>query len=265
MDRIGYKGKREVSLAVLRSLHRQHIFKVPFENLDIHYGKEITLEVTSIYKKVVEQNRGGFCYELNLLFHTLLRELGFESRIIAARIFDGQGVIGPAFDHMCLRVALEQPWLVDVGFGDLFVQPITLQEDIIQTDGRNYFKVEKTAVDEYVLLMSAGNAHFCRKYTFRTQAQAVSGFAALCQDKQTNPNSYFVKNRVCTKPTRTGRITLFNQKLIHTDGERKRETLLEDEEQFTKVLREQFDLIIEEPLLTPPAPTTGPPRRKADA
>ncbi len=245
LDRIGYKGKQEVSLAVLRSLHGQHIFSVPFENLDIHYGKEISLDVTSIYKKVVEKKRGGFCYELNLLFHSLLRELGFESRIIAARIFDSQGLIGPAFDHMCLLVELEQLWLVDVGFGDLFLQPMALQEDTIQTDGRNYFKVEKMAVNEYVLLMSSGKAPFCRKYTFSTQAKVVSDFVPLCQDKQTNPNSYFVKNKVCTKPTRTGRITLFNQKLIHKAGEQKLESFLKDEEQFTEILKNEFNLIIE--------------------
>jgi N-hydroxyarylamine O-acetyltransferase len=245
LDRIGYKGKREASLAVLQSLHAQHIFSIPFENLDIHYGKQITLEVPSIYKKVVEKKRGGFCYELNLLFHGLLRELGFESIIIAARIFDSQGVIGPAFDHMCLLVKLEQLWLVDVGYGDLFVQPMALQTDTIQTDGRNYFMVEKIAVNEYVLLMSSDKAHFCRKYTFSTQAQLVSDFSSLCQDKQTNPNSYFVKNKVCTKPTRTGRITLFNQKLIHKAGEQKLESLLENEEQFTEILSKQFDLIIQ--------------------
>ncbi len=245
LDRIGYKGEREVSLAVLRSLHAQHIFSVPFENLDIHCGKQITLEVSSIYKKVVEKKRGGFCYELNLLFDGLLRELGFESSIIAARIFDSEGVPGPAFDHMCLLVELEQLWLVDVGFGDLFLQPMALQEDTIQTDGRNYFKIEKKAFDEYVLLMSSGKTHFCRKYTFSTQVQVVSDFAPLCQDKQTNPNSYFVKNKVCTRPTRTGRITLFNQKLIHKEGEQKQESFLEDEEQFAAILRKQFDLIIE--------------------
>jgi N-hydroxyarylamine O-acetyltransferase len=245
LNRIGYQGKQAVNLSVLRNLHGQHIFSVPFENLDIHYGKEITLEVTSIYKKVVEKKRGGFCYELNLLFHGLLRELGFESRIIAARIYDSQGVIGPAFDHMCLLVELEQLWLVDVGFGDLFLQPMALQADTIQTDGRNYFKVEKMAVNEYVLLMSADKAHFCRKYTFSPQARFVSDFASLCQDKQTNPDSYFVKNKVCTKPTRTGRITLFNQKLIHKVGEQKLEVLLEDEEQFTETLKKGFDLIIE--------------------
>jgi N-hydroxyarylamine O-acetyltransferase len=146
---------------------------------------------------------------------------------------------------MCLLVELEQPWLVDVGFGDLFLQPMCLQEDTIQTDGRNYFKVEKIAFDEYILLMSSKKAHFCHKYTFSIQPQVVSDFASLCHDKQTNPNSYFVKNKVCTKPTPTGRITVFNQKLIHKEGEQKLETFLEKEEQFTAVLRKQFDLIIE--------------------
>jgi N-hydroxyarylamine O-acetyltransferase len=245
LDRIGYKGKREVSVAVLRDLHQAHILSVPFENLDIHYGKQISLVVDSIYRKVVEKKRGGFCYELNFLFHCLLRELGFESRIIAARIFDSQGVLGPPFDHMCLLVELEHLWLVDVGFGDLFLHPVALNEHTIQTDGRNYFKVEKMAGNEYVLSMSCGKADFCRKYTFSTQAQVVSVFAALCQDKQTSPSSYFVKNRVCTRPTPTGRITLFNHKFICTKGEHKRESFLEDERQFTAILRKQFDLIIE--------------------
>jgi N-hydroxyarylamine O-acetyltransferase len=244
LERINYKGKREISIAVLRNLHLQHMLSVPFENLDIHYGKQISLDISNIYKKVVEKKRGGFCYELNLLFHSLLRELGFESRIIAARIFDSKGVIGPAFDHMCLLVQLEQLWLVDVGFGDLFLQPIALQEDTIQTDERNYFKVEKMDAEEYFLLMSSEKAHFCRKYTFSTQAQVVSDFAPLCQDKQTSPCSYFVKNKICTLPTPIGRITLFNQKLIHKEGEQKLEFSIEDEQQFTAILKKQFNIIL---------------------
>jgi N-hydroxyarylamine O-acetyltransferase len=245
LDRISYKGKTETSIEVLRNLLLQHILHVPFENLDIHYGKPINLQVASIYKKVVEKKRGGFCYELNLLFHSLLSKLGFESKIIAARIFDREGIMGPAFDHMCVLVALEQLWLVDVGFGDLFLQPMSLTVDAIQTDGRSYFKVEKIADKEYVLLMSCKHTYFCCKYTFSTQAQDVSDFAPLCEDKQTNPNSYFVKNKVCTLPTPTGRITLLNQKLTLKEGEGKQEHILEDEQQVRAILRKHFNLVIE--------------------
>src|SRR4051794_2350417 len=94
LDRIGYQGNLEPSPAVLARLHRQHVWSVPFENLDIHYGKAIVLDEGALFKKVVENHRGGFCYELNLLFHGLLAELGFQSRIIAARIVDSQGKLG---------------------------------------------------------------------------------------------------------------------------------------------------------------------------
>jgi hypothetical protein len=119
------QGKTRGKLSGSPKSSRYNTFSVyPSRTLDIHYGKQITLRSKYIYKKVVEKKRGGFCYELNLLFHGLLRELGFESRIIAARIFDSQGVIGPAFDHMCLLVELEQLWLVDVGLAICFSNPL---------------------------------------------------------------------------------------------------------------------------------------------
>lgn len=245
LDRIGYKGELEVSLEALRRLHEHHLFTVPFENLDIHNGKEIFLEEKRIYKKVVEKYRGGFCYELNLLFHALLSQIGFESKIIAARIFDDEGEMGPAFDHMCLLIELTQPWLVDVGFGDLFLQPIALEEDEVQTDRRNYFKVERYADQEYVLLMSADRAGFSRKYTFSTKEQPVSDFASLCKAKQTDPHSYFVKNKVCTRPTVDGRITLFNRKFIHKVGEHKFEYQIEEEQHYTEILKSQFNISME--------------------
>jgi N-hydroxyarylamine O-acetyltransferase len=245
LDRIHYQGKCHLSHAVLAGLHRQHVLNVPFENLDIHYGRAIALEEEAIFKKVVERYRGGFCYELNLLFHGLLAAMGFESRIIAARIFDSQGNLGPAFDHMCLLVDQQQPWLVDVGFGDLFLQPIALQEVQVQTDGRHYFKIEQYSPSEYVLLMSANQVEFSRKYTFSLQSQSVANFAELCWEKQSNPTSYFVQNKVCTKPTKAGRITLFNEKLIEKKGEKKTEYFIEDEKQVRKVLKSQFNIVLE--------------------
>lgn len=245
LDRISYQGKLELSLEVLCSLHQHHVFNVPFENLDIHYGKEIILEEGAIYKKVVENCRGGFCYELNLLFHWLLTQIGFKSKIIAARIFNSQAELGPAFDHMCILVDHQQSWLIDVGYGDLFLRPIALKEDEIQTDDRNYFKIEKYSASEYGLLMSSDKVEFTRKYAFSTASQPVANFTQLCQYKQTNPDSYFVKNKVCTKPTRDGRITLFNQKLIYKAGEHQSEYPIREDRQLRKILKKEFNVVVE--------------------
>src|SRR5271157_4958068 len=75
----------------------------------------IRLEPPLLYEKIVVRRRGGFCYELNGLFSQLLTALGFQVQMLSARVRRDDGGFGPEFDHMLLKVELEQPWLVDVG------------------------------------------------------------------------------------------------------------------------------------------------------
>src|SRR5450432_2208551 len=112
---------------LLRALHRAHLFTVPFENLDIHIKREIFCDEARILHKIVNQHRGGFCYELNGAFAVLLRALGFQVTLLSARVAKDDGSFGPEFDHLTLRVDLEEPWLADVGFGDCFLDPLRLE------------------------------------------------------------------------------------------------------------------------------------------
>ena len=77
--------------------------------------------------KIVVRGRGGYCYELNGLFHDLLTALGFTVQMLSARVRREDGGFGPEFDHMLLKVMLDEPWLADVGFGESFVSPLLLQ------------------------------------------------------------------------------------------------------------------------------------------
>src|SRR6185436_1903286 len=78
LKRIGYNGSIDVSYETLCNLQRSFLLNVPFENLDIHLGRRIEIDPESVFRKVVNERRGGFCYELNSLFHDLLAELGFD-------------------------------------------------------------------------------------------------------------------------------------------------------------------------------------------
>src|SRR5437763_17007860 len=118
LERINYHGATEPSAATLRDLHRAHLLTVPFENLDIHLGREIDLDDERLYAKIVERRRGGFCYELNGAFAALLRELGFNVKKLAAGVARADGGFSPLFDHMALVVELEERWPASVGFGD---------------------------------------------------------------------------------------------------------------------------------------------------
>jgi N-hydroxyarylamine O-acetyltransferase len=244
LERISCRDVTGITDAVLINLHRQHLYQIPFENLDVYYSRMFDLEIGRVYQKVVHERRGGFCYELNLLFNWLLREIGFDSRIIAARIVDEQGTLGPAFDHMCVYVKTENAFLVDVGYGDLFITPLEIKSGV-QYDGRNYFCIDKTDGQDYLLSMSADGVDFQRRYTFSLDSVKEEDFHASCLDKQKNPNSYFVKNVVCTKPTDTGRVTIFNDKLIERKGDSKTETPIAGDDDLRLYLMDKFGITID--------------------
>src|SRR5690242_9646293 len=134
LDRIGYSGGIEATAENLRALHRAHLLTVPFENLDISVGRKIVVDQEAILKKIVELRRGGFCYELNGAFAALLRALGFRVTLLSARVARESGDEGPEFDHLALLVDLEDPWLADVGFGELFLQAIRMEVGTEQMD-----------------------------------------------------------------------------------------------------------------------------------
>jgi N-hydroxyarylamine O-acetyltransferase len=84
--RIAYRGPTEPTTETLRAIHHAHLLAVPFENLDIPLERKILLDENAILHKIVDQRRGGFCYELNSAFAALLRALGFTTTLLSARV-----------------------------------------------------------------------------------------------------------------------------------------------------------------------------------
>jgi N-hydroxyarylamine O-acetyltransferase len=65
LQRIKISQLEKPNSSFISRLQEQHLRTVTFENLDIHQGKKIVLDETRIYEKIVVNERGGFCYELN--------------------------------------------------------------------------------------------------------------------------------------------------------------------------------------------------------
>jgi arylamine N-acetyltransferase len=104
------------------------------------------------------------------------------------------------------------------------------------------------------LLMSDGKSAFEARYRFNLSACIIADFNAINLHKQIHPDSYFVKNLVCTKPTTAGRTTLFNNKLVVKTESGKEEHILENVSQLESALTEYFGIQlkgkISYPLLT---------------
>ncbi len=247
LERINYHGSRAPTAETLRALQVAHLLTVPFENLSIHAGQPILLEDDVLFTKIVSNRRGGFCYEANGLFAVLLRALGFEVAMLSAEVANAAGEFGPAFDHMTLMVTLDQRWLVDVGFGDSFLEPLLLDERVEQPQARRAFKISPDG-DHLVLMRRDEGYEWKAQYRFALQPYTYADYAAMCLYHQTSPESHFTQSRICSRATEEGRITLSDMRFISTsnrDGEQVRhERTLTSEQEYAQALREYFGIVM---------------------
>jgi len=237
LDRIGYSGTAEPTLESLRALHSAHVMAVPFENLDIHLPREIVLDIDRIYNKIVNERRGGFCYEVNGLFAALLREIGFRISHLSARQVQEDGGRGPEFDHLLVLVELDEPWIADVG---AFRTPMGLNEERCEVDGRCW-RIEQRG-DEYVMLRKDHGSDWSDNWAFTLKPRSFEEFAGMCHYHQTAPESHFMRNRVCSIATPDGRVTITNDQLIITSKGEREELPIEGETAWNAALLEHFGI-----------------------
>ena len=244
LERINYHGSLTPSAETLRELQRAHLLAVPFENLSIHAKQPIVLADEALFAKIVRRRRGGFCYECNGLFAALLRALGFEVAMLSAEVANADGVFGPAFDHMTLVVSLEQRWLVDVGFGDSFLEPLRLDEPGEQLQGSRTYQIV-TDGSLFTLMQKIDDGEWKAQYRFTLEPHKYDDYAAMCRYHQTSPASHFTTARICSLATEDGRITLSDMRFITTStNNEKHERNVTSEAEYATILRERFGIVM---------------------
>lgn len=244
LNRINYDGPREPTAETLRQLQVAHLLTVPFENLSIHAPEPIVLNDKALFEKIVARRRGGFCYELNGLFAALLRDLGFEVAMLSAQVADEEGQFSEDFDHMTLMVTSEQRWLVDVGFGDSFIEPLLLDSRHEAKEQRNRaYRI--VSVDEYLVLERAENSSedWKPQYRFKLDPYQYEDYADRCKYHQTSPLSHFTQKRICSRLTQNGRISLSDMRFITSERDERREQIVANQEEYAELLREHFGIV----------------------
>jgi N-hydroxyarylamine O-acetyltransferase len=247
LDRIGYDGPTTPSLATLQGIYRAHLFNVPFENLDIvPFGRPLSLEPAALYDKIVRRHRGGFCYELNGLLGTMLRELGYDVTIVSVQFVEADGSFSPLFEHMALVVTTvdsPHPWLVDgAGGRNSTASPLPLLEGSaeFQADVQRGFRLRSTG-DRWQLEEQVPGEDWVPEYTFQLIPRVLSDFADRCRYQEQDPESYFRQGSVCSLPTPSGRVTLSKDRLITTIGSERHEREV-CENEFADLLRVHFGI-----------------------
>jgi len=245
LDRIDYGGATSVDTDVLAALQRAFLLSVPFENLDIHIGRKIVLGSGLQQAKIVDEGRGGFCYECNSVFNDLLNALGFESRMANAQMMMG-GDPSPPYDHMVLVVRVNgDEYLVDVGNGGSVRSPMRIgASEVAETpEGVSYRLGEYQ--DERTLDSRSPGEDWIHRFVFSPEACKLSEFEPRCEFQQTSPDSHFLKGRVTTLATRDGRISMIDRTLKVQVGE----TVIEerqmiDDADYHRTLEDAFGIVL---------------------
>ena len=244
LNRINYKGPIDTTYSTLVQLQKAHLLNVPFENLDIHNNTPIILDLDRIFSKVITRNRGGFCYELNGLFHELLTDIGFQVKRVSARVYNDQLELSPEYDHMALIVRLnDTDYLVDVGFGRFAFGPLRLKLNEEQQDSKGLFRIDKYD-DAYWRVSKKNPKGWNPEYIFTLTERTLEAYAGMCHYHQTNPDSLFLKGPMCSMPTETGRITVSGNKVLIDNADQKTEIPIPDQNTFHTYLWEYFKVKI---------------------
>lgn len=217
LDRIGLEGPIKPDLANLERLQRAHLTAVPFENLHVFAGRPTGTTDERTVPKVVDQRRGGWCFELNGAFAWLLSELGYQVTRHAANVVKPNP--SPMPSHLTLQVTLDRPYLVDVGFGDSFIRPLPLDSEGPHDGGVGPYRFMFDAGT--TTLIALGDAEPTPEYRFSPEVRRPEDFEEASIYLRTTPGLQWTQSRFATRLLDGGpdRVTLLEDVLkFRMDG-----------------------------------------------
>jgi len=216
---------------------------VPFENLDIHLGRKLSLSPERIYDKIVTKKRGGFCYECNILFYELLSSLGFRVEYLSARMVQGR-TVGAEYDHMALNVHLENDYLADVGNGQSFREPLPMGGGEGWTPESLTYRIEPHEND-LALYYRKPDTDWRPRFLFSLIPRDRVEFSGMCRHHQTSPESIFSRHRIVTMALPKGRATLTGMRLTVTHGAEKETRKVASDTEYDDILKHTFGITID--------------------
>ncbi|NXR32775.1 ARY2 protein, partial [Zosterops hypoxanthus] len=268
--RISYRGSHnQPDLATMSDIFRHHIQAVPFENLSIHCGETIELNLEATYNKIVKRKRGGWCMENNYLLSWVLKTLGYDVILLAAKVYVPEFDAYPEeIDHLLLQVELDgKSYIVDAGFGMAYQlwEPMELISGIDQPQTPGVFRfqeecgtwyLEKVKRKQWVLNPSTSTPQnveneVCRRiYLFTLQPRDIEEFRGCNAHLQTAPDSLFVTKSICSLQTADGIRALVGWKLTeikynYRDNMDLVEIRILADEEIEKTLKEKFNITLD--------------------
>lgn len=242
LKRLGYAAAPAPTLDTLRELQQRHTAAFAFETLSTLLRMPVLVDLPSLERKLLQDGRGGYCYELNRLFLALLQDLGYDARGLTGRVvMGGPEDALPARTHMMLLVTVEDVrYLVDVGFGGMVpTAPLDLDSDEVQATAHEDYHLTRHNGD-YILRAEVGG-EWRGLYVFDLAPPAEIDYVVGNWYVCTHPDSPFLGQLFAARTGPGIRKTLnAGSFAIHRSGEPSERRELPDADAVIAVLRDEL-------------------------
>ena len=192
LSRIGLDALPPQSLEGLHILQDHHMRHVPFENLNVLLSRPLDLTPSALFEKIVTHKRGGYCFELNTLYASLLSEAGFEPVPMMARVWLRDPPETPPRTHLVNRVTIDgEDWISDVGFGGRAARvPLKIEDGYEVDDGDGRIRIRADTQFGYRISRFQDGA-WSDQYTVETAGAHKADILSVNHWTENYPQSHF--------------------------------------------------------------------------
>lgn len=246
-DRLGLNldiNNLKLDIELLNQIQFAHVTKIPYENLDIVHDKPLNLDTNSLFEKMIINDRGGYCFEINALYNWLLRELGYKTTNYMARYLRGETEI-PMRRHRVIIVEsdlIDGRIMCDAGIGERAPRyPLVLEEGLVQEQFGETYKFIK---DDFYgwLLTDYYKGEWGEFFAFTEEVQLDKDYIMPSFYCEKHPDSKFNQMNIIAIKTLDGRKTISDMTFRIFSGDDVEETLITDNTMLHEILENHFNI-----------------------
>ena len=232
-------------LAFLSEITRRHAARFAFSSVGPMLGDDLPLDIESLYRRIIVNRRGGYCFEQNGLLFDMLQELGFEVRLYLGRVIYNQD-IHPGLTHRITLVEIDgERYIADVGFGPMGPQhPVSMSGDVSRENFRVFRIKERHPGEFHMQTLKDGEFYSLYKFELTRYGAADCEVGHFYSHK--HPGATFVNHLVVSKIMDDEVRSLRNHELRIITGTAEQKHNISDGAQLKMVLDTRFGIDVSE-------------------